>query len=159
MAAMQVRTATAEDVAACVELIEARRLTYEQFQPRFWKKAANSADMSRLWFAHLFAKADTVALVAVEGAAIVGFIIGANFPPPPVVELAGKNALIDDFAVASESRWADVGPALLTACKARLKALGYVQIVVVGARQDAPKTAFLDAADLSLASTWWTAGI
>jgi len=38
-------------------------------------------------------------------------------------------------------------------------AAGYTQIVVVGVRQDVEKTAFLEAANLSLASTWWTSGL
>ena len=156
---MQVRSATDEDVAACVSLIEARRLKYAGFEPRFWKKAANSAEMSARWFAHLFKQSDVVALVAVQSGLVVGFIIGTNFPPPPVVELDGKNAVIDDFAVQSDELWPDVGQALLIACKERLKTLGYVQVVVVGADKDAAKMSLLRSQDLSLASTWWTAAL
>ena len=156
---MQVRDATHEDVADCVKLIEARRRRYAEFEPRFWRKAENSAEMSTMWFAHLFASPDNVALVAVEGDAVVGFIIATNFPAPPVVDLGGKNALVDDFAVEADERWADVGPTLLAACKERLRERGYVQIVVVGAAKDEAKMTFLGMAELSLASTWWTGSV
>ncbi|TPG20345.1 GNAT family N-acetyltransferase [Sphingomonas koreensis] len=156
---MQIRKANESDVAGCVAIIEARRLRYAEYEPRFWKKAANSGEMSKLWFAHLFARPENVVLVAVEGPTLLGFVIAVNYPAPPIVDLPGKNALIDDFAVISDERWMDVGTPLLAACKEALKTLGYIQIVVIGAPKDVAKTAFLEQADLSLASTWWTAGL
>ena len=155
---MRVRKALEDDVAACVDLVEARREQYERYEPRFWKKAAGSARMSRMWFAHLFAQTDNVALVAEEAGRIVGFIVATNYPAPPVFDPGGRNALIDDFLVIADDRWADVGAALFAACREALKELGFAQLVVVGAAKDAAKTAFLKATDLSLASTWWTAG-
>ncbi|HEY3637706.1 MAG TPA: GNAT family N-acetyltransferase [Rhizomicrobium sp.] len=157
---MQVRAAAGRDVEACVDLVEARRRRYAEFEPRFWKKSASSAALSRKWFAHLITQTDVVAFVAEEDGRVIGFIIGTNFPPPPVIDLqGGKNAVIDDFAVVSDDRWSDVGPMLFDACKDRLKELGYTQIVVIGADKDNAKTAFLKTTQLSLASTWWTAGL
>ena len=155
---MMIRKAGAADVGAAVALIEERRRRYEAYQPRFWKKAENSAALSGAWFAHLFADEKVVALVAEDDGRVVGFLIATNFPAPPVYDPGGPNALIDDFAVEA-GRWATVGAELLTHARAELRARGFTQIVVVGARQDEEKTAFLETAELSLASTWWTGGI
>lgn len=152
-----VRLATAADVKACVELIEERRRRYERYQPRFWKKSRASAEVSHSWYGQLFVASDAIALVATEGSAIVGFVIAKSFPAPPVYNPGGPNALIDDFAV-SPGRWMEIGPVLLSETRKALRARGYVQIVVVGAPQDEEKSSFLAGTDLSIASTWWTAG-
>lgn len=156
---ISIRPAGAHDVAACVGLAEVRRDQYQAYEPRFWRKSARAAEMSGLWFTHLFAKPDVVALVAVEDDVVQGFIIGAEQPAPPVYDPGGRTALIDDFVVSEGGRWGDVGAALLAACREAFRARGFAQVVVVGARQDAPKTEFLEASGLSLASTWWTAEV
>lgn len=151
-----VRIADADDVEACVQLAEARRALYETFEPRFWRRAANSAEMSRLWFAHLFGKDDVLALVADRGGEISGFLIAQPTPSPPVYDPGGRTVLIDDFVV-EPGLWMDVGAQLLNEARQRLRSAGFAQIVVVGAHQDQDKTRLLEATDLSLASTWWTA--
>lgn len=156
---MQVRPATTTDAPSCTELVEKRRREYEKYQPRFWKKAATSADATLPWFEHLFSDSKNVCLVAIESGGVAGFLIAREFPTPPVYDPGGATALIDDFCVASKDRWQDAGHALLGAAKDILKQRGYAQLVVVGARQDEAKTDFLNQADLSLASTWWTAGL
>lgn len=153
-----IRTAEAADVDACVRLAEARRALYETFEPRFWRRAENAAEMSRLWFAHLFAKDDILALVAEAEGQVLGFLIAQPTPSPPVYDPGGRTALIDDFVV-EPGFWLEVGQALLAQARQRLKAAGFVQIVVVGACRDEDKTRLLETTDLSLASTWWTAGL
>jgi predicted N-acetyltransferase YhbS len=155
---MIVRRATPDDVEACVSLIEDRRRQYETYQPRFWKKATASAEASSAWYEHLFAQQDAIALVADDHGSVIGFLIAVSFPAPPVYDPGGANALIDDFAVANEL-WNTIGHALLEHAKRELRERGFAQIVVVGARQDVPKTNFLTKQDLSLASTWWTSGL
>ncbi len=152
---MIVRNAHPEDVSACVELVEARRRRYETFEPRFWKKAANSKDSSKSWFSHLFSDSGTVSIVAAKDPHILGFLIGCEIQVPPVYEPGGRTVLVDDFCVA-EGQWADVGASLLAAAKQEFHERGFVQLVVVGARLDLEKSAFLETTDLSLASTWWT---
>lgn len=153
---MRIRIAEATDVEACVQLAEMRRALYETFEPRFWRRAENAVEMSRLWFTHLFAKADVLALVVELDGAVTGFLIAQPTPSPPVYDAGGRTAVIDDFVVAP-AHWQALGGALLAEARERLRADGYAQIVVVGARQDADKTRLLESTDLSLASTWWTA--
>ncbi len=152
---MELRKAKTGDVAECVELVEARRLRYEKFEPQFWRRADDSRNITVDWFTTLFSDADVLSLVAVEESAIVGFLIARDVPAPPVYNPGGPTALVDDFCVA-EDRWMDVGGNLLTRAKEELRSRGCVQIVVVGANKDIEKTAFLESANLSLASTWWT---
>lgn len=151
-----IRIAEADDVEACVQLAEARRAIYETFQPRFWRRAENAAEMSRLWFAHLFAKEEVLALVAELDGEVRGFLIAQPTPSPPVYDPGGRTALIDDFVVAPD-QWMTVGAPLLNEARLRLRAADFAQIVVVSARQDEDKTRLLESTDLSLASTWWTA--
>ncbi|MFC3027069.1 MULTISPECIES: GNAT family N-acetyltransferase [Roseomonadaceae] len=147
------------DAPRCVELVEARRLEYQAYEPVFWKKAPGSVASTLPWFEQLFSDSRNVSLVAVEDEVVVGFVIAREFPTPPVYDPGGATALIDDFCVASKSRWLDVGAALLREAKSELKNRAYAQVVVVGARQDAAKMAFLSQTDLSLASTWWTGAL
>ena len=156
---MQVRDATAADAPRCVDLVEARRLEYQRYEPRFWRKAENSAASTLPWFETLFSDARNVCLVAVEGDTLVGFVVARAFPTPPVYAPGGPTAMIDDFCVVSKDRWRDVGQALLDEARARLRQAGFAQVVVVGARQDLAKTRFLEQTDLSLASTWWTTAV
>lgn len=153
---MTIRQARVDDVQACVALIEACRLTYQGYQPRFWHKAADSGAMSAGWYTQLFARDDVIALVAETDDQVRGFLVAAPYPVPPVYDPGGPNALIDDFAV-QRGLWDTIGRALLAEARIRLRSLGFAQVVVVSARQDAEKSALLDATDLSLASTWWTA--
>jgi ribosomal protein S18 acetylase RimI-like enzyme len=156
---MNIRPATREDVPACVTMIEARRQIYETYEPRFWKKAANSPALTQGWFSHLFGDEKILSLVADDGTALAGFLIAANVPAPPVFDPGGPTALIDDFYVKSDDLWLTAGAALLDAAKAALKERGYAQIVVVGVQRDDAKNALLTRTDLSLASNWWTAGL
>ncbi|RON59225.1 N-acetyltransferase, partial [Pseudomonas fluorescens] len=94
---MQIRNASKEDALRCVELVEARRKEYENYEPRFWKKAANSAASTLSWFEKLFSDEHNVSLVAVENTLIVGFLIAREFPTPQVYDPGGATALIDDF--------------------------------------------------------------
>lgn len=156
---MQIRRPTNSDVPSCVALVEVRREEYENYEPRFWKKAVTSAASTLPWFEKLFADERTIAFVADEDGLVVGFMIAREFPTPPVYDPGGASALIDDFCVASANRWHDVGALLLQEAKSELNRRGFAQLVVVGARQDIAKTAFLGQSDLSLASTWWTTAV
>ncbi len=147
------------DAPLCIELVERRRIEYESYEPRFRKKAANSADSTLPWFEKLFSDSENVCLIAIEGDHVLGFAIARKFPTPPVYDPGGPTALIDDFCVGCKELWKDVGQALLNETKQLLKQRGFAQLVVVGARQDIAKTQFLEKANLSLASTWWTVGL
>lgn len=156
MTGVFVRDCDVGDLDAMAEMAEARRLSYERFEPLFWKKAATSLEMGKAFFAHLIAQADTICLLAEVEGRPAGFLIATAARVPPVVD-PGSTAMIDDFCVVRPEMWAEVGPALLGAARARLRERGFAQIVVVCGFKDQEKTAFLEAQDLSLASTWWTA--
>ena len=149
------RKANSCDVVACVDLVEARRLRYEEYEPQFWRRAVGSRDTTIEWFSKLFGDVDTLSLIATEESTVVGFLIARDVPVPPVYSPGGPTALIEDFCVL-EGRWSDVGSSLLLQTKEELRILGCAQIVVVGAHKDTEKTSFLESANLSLASTWWT---
>jgi GNAT superfamily N-acetyltransferase len=151
-----IRLGTKQDIDAVAEMAEARRLQYERYEPLFWKKAANSLAMSRAFLAHVAGQPENLFLVACEAEQVMGFLIATPVRVPPVFE-PGPTAMIDDFCVAEPALWESVGPALLAEARARLRQRGFAQIVVVCGRKDAEKSAALDAADLSLTSTWWTA--
>lgn len=156
---MDIRNASAGDLAACVDMIEARRRQYEVYEPRFWKKAADSAASTHPWFLRAFEDDGTVSLVAAEGEVVVGFLIAGAIATPPVYDPGGPTALIDDFCVASAALWPTVGRALLVAGREALRGRGYAQIVVVCGDRDEAKKRLLADTDLSLASTWWTARV
>lgn len=140
-------------------LVEAKRKEYENYGPRFWRRSSNSAASTLPWFEKLFSDERNVALVATEDGLVVGFLIAREFPTPPVYDPGGPTALIDDFCVATKDRWQDVGAVLLQHAKAELNRRGFAQVVVVCAKQDSAKSAFLSQANLSLSSTWWTTAV
>ena len=152
---MELRKTNSSDVVDCVDLVEARRLRYEEYEPQFWRRADDSRSTSVEWFSNLFSDVDVLSLVATEESAVVGFLIARDAPAPPVYNPGGPTALVDDFCVA-EGRWMDVGKNLLIRAKEELHSSGCTQIVVVGAHKDTEKTSFLETTTLSLASTWWT---
>jgi GNAT superfamily N-acetyltransferase len=159
MTGVVVRVSGQQDVAACVALIEERRQRYQSYEPRFWKKASNSGELSADWYARLIADEKTnVALLAELGDSVVGFLIASPIAAPPVYDSGGPTAMIDDFAVLSD-QWEEVGAVLLERARDLLRDRGFVQIVVLGAYQDIPKSAFLSGTGLSLASMWWTGAL
>ena len=130
-------------------------MRYEELEPQFWRRADDSRITTIEWFTKLFSDVDMISLVATEESVVVGFLIARDAPVPPVYKPGGPTALVDDFCVV-EGRWMDVGKHLLLRAKEALRAYGWAQILVVGAHKDIEKMSFLESADLSLASTWWT---
>lgn len=155
---ISVRPSRVEDVPAMVEMIERRRLRYQTYQPVFWKKAANSAQSSTTWFAHMI-ETGVVAFTALENGEVAGFVFANETREPPIVDPGGKTVTLDDYCVADESRWRDVGRALLDAVRKAGPEHGWRQIVVISAEADLPKSRFLKENGLSIASTWWTTPI
>ena len=138
-----------------VAMIERRRLRYQTYQPVFWRKAANSAAASTTWFAQMIANG-VVAFSAIEDGKVAGFVFANETREPPVVDPGGKTVTLDDYCVADESRWPDVGRALLDAVKQAGPEHGWRQIVVISDEKDLAKSEILKANGLSIASTWWT---
>ena len=116
--------------------------------------AADSRQRHTTYLAGLLARGQHLALVAEAAGALDGFLIAELRPAPPVCDPGGLTCLVDDFVVADEARWDDVGSALLRRVGEVARARGAVQLVVVCAHLDAPKRAMLASAAFSVASEW-----
>jgi GNAT superfamily N-acetyltransferase len=153
---MDVRRATASDIDAVVAIVESQRKHQQKFQPTFWRKAENSAELSRASFIELLGDTDSYFLVAVEGKQVLGFVVACKFAVPPVYAPGGDTYLIDDFAVLEPRHWLAIGEALLSHVSTLLHEHGAAQIVVACADRDLAKAEVLRRSDLTIASNWWT---
>jgi len=151
---LTIRTGTAEDLTACIPILEAIRQRYQTFEPQFWKRAPGAAAMSHTFLTYLIAQETTLFLIAEENGAVTGFLTAKPQPAPPVFA-PGATAFVDDFCVADEAAWATTGAALLREARAKLKERGFEQVIVVTAYRDDGKMAMLKQEELSLASAWW----
>ena len=151
---MNIRTAQETDIRGMVAIAETKRVEYEGYSPVFWRKASDSAPTQELFFPRLLASADVIALVAEEGDALSGFIIGAITIAPPVYNPGGPVCIVDDFAVAKPQDWVTVGAALLAAVEREAKVRGAVLSVVVCPQRDEAKRAMLQKAGAAVASEW-----
>src|SRR3712207_6165929 len=149
-----IRAARTDDITAMVELSERKREQYARFQPVFWRKATDSRERHTTYLAGLVARGQHLALVSEAAGALDGFLIAAPRPAPPVYDPGGLTCLVDDFVVADEARWDDVGSALLRRAGEEARRRDAVQLVVVCAHLDAPKRAMLASAGFSVASEW-----
>jgi predicted N-acetyltransferase YhbS len=154
--ALTIRTGVADDLPACVAILEKTRARYQEYEPQFWKRSAKASAMSLAFLRHLTAQDGTLFLVAERDGALVGFLTAKPQPVPPVFE-PGKTVFVDDFCVAEDADWAEAGAALLQEARSQLRAQGYEQIIVVTAYRDEVKMAALKGENLSLASAWWVA--
>jgi hypothetical protein len=152
-----VRPATADDVAAMVEMIGAYREQLEQWRPDFWRRAERAAEMSRMWFGHLVASPDKArAFVAEEQGSVVGFLIASPIPVPPVYAAPGPAWTVDDFCVAVPGLWATAGRSLWDAIMAQGREEGWGQLICVSPVADDAKNAMLEGTGLAPTSRWWS---
>ena len=142
-----------------VRLAEARRTEYEPHQPVFWRKALDSKERQRDWFAALLDDPSAICLVLENDGELEGMLIGSVAPAPAVYNPGGLTCTVDDFVVRAPELWAEAGAALLDQLMTKLKDRGAAQIVVVCGHHDAAKRIFLESRDLSIASEWWTTPI
>jgi hypothetical protein len=154
-----IRCARPDDIPAMVALSEQKRIQYQEYQPLFWRKAADSKEKQLPFFERLVASEQTIVLVHEQVGLVDGFVIAALVDAPPVYDPGGKTCLIDDFAVADAAIWETAGAALLAEACREGKARGAVQSVVVCGHRDEPKRAMLAAAGLSIASEWYVGAL
>lgn len=152
---MTIREANQDDLAAMVALIEAHRAQLEQWQPRFWKRADGSAEMTRQWFGHLIAQDANLGLVHETDGTIDGFLIATIVPAPPVYDPGGLTCLIDDFALASDDLWPTVGDALVQRASAWSKEKGASQTVIIAPLAHDEKIAFVKTRQMTPSASWW----
>ena len=149
------RPADAADLDRLVELAAQRRDAYQQFQPRFWRSAADGRTHQRRYFASLLSDPDAWVTIGCLDRLVEGFAVARLMPPPPVYDPGGLACVLDDFTVSEAGQWVDLGRLLLQAAREWALSRGAVQIVVVTAHLDQSKRAVLEAAGLSIASEWW----
>lgn len=154
-----VRKAAPADVPAMVRLAAQRRRIYEQFQPVFWRPAADADEKQSAFFATLLEATDAFAFVHEDAGVVDGFLIGRLVEPPPVYNPGGKACVVDDFWVSDSRRWPRIGTALLAAAEAAGRERGAVQLVAVTAGADEPKRAMLAILGYGLASEWYVKDI
>lgn len=156
-----IRPSIASDVNGMVSLSKAKRLSYEQAQPQFWRYAGDAGDFAQAkWFEELLSHKDYLMLTAEAcDQKMLGFIIGRLTPAPEVYNPGGLTLMIDDFCVASEDWWEIVGAQLIERIKIDAKGNGVVQIVVVCGAHDHVKRQFLMNQHLHIASEWFVGGV
>lgn len=150
------RHATAEDVPALVELAEQRRALYAQYQPVFWRPAADAREQHEPYLRSLLTHENVIAPVheRIDGT-VDGFALATLAPSPPVYNPGGLTCFIDDLGVLDAADWAKTGQQLLTEATTEAKARRANQVVVVCGHLDQPKRAMIAAAGLSIASEWY----
>lgn len=149
------RLAYLSDVPAMIELAHERRLQYEHYQPVFWRVAEDAREKQQPFFEQLVSNEDVITLVCEQEKVLVGFLIATLVPAPPVYNPGGLTCMIDDFCVARESIWAEVGIPLLQEAAQQAKRRGAAQTVVVCGHRDELKRSMLATAGFSIASEWY----
>jgi hypothetical protein len=150
-----IRKAQQGDAPRMVDLSEQKRLEYQAYQPRFWRKAADSREKQLPFFKRLVESDRVIALVHERAGMVDGFVIASLMDAPPVYDPGGLTCLIDDFVVGEAGDWAAVGAALLGAAGREARAHGAVQMVVVCGHRDQPKRTMLAAGGFTIASEWY----
>ncbi len=152
---MSIRPAESNDIPSIAELAEQRRLQYQQYQPRFWRKADDAQEKHTLLLQSLLTRENVIMLVHERTNVIDGFIIADFVEAPPVYNPGGPTCRVDDFCVASGSLWESTGLELLTEVLRKAKEHGAAQNVVVCGHLDQPKRTLLDHMGYSIASEWY----
>ena len=159
MTVSTIRKATQDDVPAMVELAEQRRLQYQNYQPRFWRKAADSREKHMPFLSKLVQDERVVVLVSESNSTVNGFLIATLAPAPPVYDTGGMTCSIDDFCVMDGLDWEQSGKALLDEAMREMKTQGAVQTVVVCAHLDETKRVMLAEEGFTIASEWYVRDI
>ena len=151
----QIRFAAQADVDAMATLASMRREQYAQYQPVYWRPAADAQDKQRPYFAKLVADDKVICLVSEDAGQVTGFLIATLSQAPGVYDPGGLTCQIDDFVVAPATKWPTTGAELLSTGLAEAGRRGAVQAVVVTGHLDQPKRQAIQACGLEIASEWW----
>ena len=109
-----IRDARHADVPAIAALAQRKRIQYAAYQPQFWNVAPDAEQLHRPWLEGLVADDSVVSLVAEEKGAVGGYLCATIGKTPPVYDVGGQTASVDDFFVSPASRWTTAGRALWT---------------------------------------------
>ncbi len=151
-----IRAAQPSDIARVIELIEERRLQYQEYQPKFWRKAKNSAEAEHAYLESVLDNAVSIVLVHErEGGAVDGVIIGVLEQLPAVYDPRGPVCTVDDFVVASPELWNTVGVGLLNTLSREARERGAVHVAVGCGHLDRLKRTMLALHGYAIASEWY----
>lgn len=150
-----IRNAQQADCAALIELAAQKRLEYQQYQPRFWRIAAEAREKQLAFFTSMINRDDVLTFVCERADIIEGFTIADFVSAPPVYDPQGLVCRVDDFCIAQGQTWEDCGLPLLKAVMQEARRRGAVLSVVVCGHQDEPKRAMLKTAGFGIASEWY----
>ncbi len=151
----RIRQAHQTDLVALVDLSEQKRLRYQDYQPVFWRKAVDSSVKQHTYFEHLLGQKNTVILLHEGEKRIDGFIVASFVKAPAVYDPQGLICTVDDYCVAEDNLWQEVGQLLLDEVKQEAKRRNGVLVVVVCGHQDTPKRNMLTASSFTIASEWY----
>ncbi len=154
-----VRAAQPFDAQRILDLLEQRRLLYQEYRPGLWRKqwgahALHRAELER----RLRDGAHSIALVHDQGGTIGGFIIG-TLEPGSEPDAPGLTCLVDDFVVAAPDLWKTVGVELINSLAREAKARGAVRTVVICDHLDRLKRTMLALSGYAAASEWYVKSI
>jgi len=154
--ALNIRQALASDVQAMAQLIAAKRVLLESYEPVMWRPSEAAAQLTPTFFTHQLGLPNVIARVAEDGGRFLGFIIGGMQDAPPVFAPGGKTAIVDDFAVVDGEGADAAASALLDAVMSEARARGAVQLIAIAAAKDVRVGRWLEGKKLHVASQWWT---
>ena len=150
-----IRLARVDDIPAVVAILTAYRQKLAQWAPQFWQPAEEAAALSTFYLSGQIDKEDTIFLVAQQSEQVIGFALAYETPAPPVYR-PGKTGTLDDFGVADDISWEDIGADLLAAIRQNAREAGWEQLIVVSPVADTRKNAVLIEAGLAATAQWWS---
>jgi hypothetical protein len=116
-----IRAAQEIDLEQILDLAEAKRRQYAEYQPIFHRPARNARDVYRPYLGAQIKDPDTIVFVDGENGTINGFLIAKTGPAPPVYDPGGHTTGIDDLVVGEPRLWPTVGHALLETTRAQAR--------------------------------------
>jgi GNAT superfamily N-acetyltransferase len=149
------RDAQSTDVPAIAAIATENRERLAGWEPEFWKLADGGATIHQSFLAVLVENDSVITVVAEQDGRVAGFAIANLIEAPPLYDLDGRTALIDDFGIGDVERWSELGPLLLDAVAERAAMNGAVQTIVITATQDEPRRSMLEGRGLRPTSEWW----
>jgi hypothetical protein len=142
---MVIERATPRDAPAAARLAAGKRAEYERYSPVFWRVAADAVEKHEPFLRFCLGSDEFTAFAARSGGDLLGIAVAQHrVAPPPLTTDAAW--LLDDFFVTGD--WAAVGGPLLDA-------FGAQPLVVLCARRDEAKRAFLVGRTYRRAASWW----
>ncbi len=154
-----VRAAQPFDVQRILNVLEQRRLLYQEYRPGLWRK---------MWASHARQRPElerrlrdgrhSIALVHDQGGEIAGFIMG-TLEPGPEADAPGLTCLVDDFEVAAPDLWKTVGLELINSITRQARARGAVRTVVICDHLDRLKRTMLALSGYAATSEWYVKSI